>query len=331
MNDHSSHEAGRGKPTNESRASATHGDTVVVLGAQGMLHGSSAQALEGVLRRLPGVHQVEASPVSDSVTVVFDAGTVRQGEIERAINECGYHCRGEVVPAHVCVPAPPEGQSPAAEGHAHAAPAGTTASMAHMAHEMGHGAGMTMDQMVRDMRNRFWVTLVLGALVTLYSPMGSTVFRVTPPAPFGLSSEILMFVLATPAVVWGGQMFFVGAWRALRRRTLDMSVLVALSVGAGYLFSVAATFVFRGEVFYEAAVVLLAFILFGHWMEMRARGSLECDSRLARSRAPADDRGARGPRDRGGDLRGRCGRHGADSPRRQDSGRWSSHHRRVDR
>lgn len=66
-------------------------------------------------------------------------------------------------------------------------------------------------------------------------------------------------------------MFFVGAYRALKRRTLDMSVFVALSVGAGYLFSVAATFLSRGEVFYEASVVLLAFILFGHWMEMRAR------------------------------------------------------------
>ncbi len=66
-------------------------------------------------------------------------------------------------------------------------------------------------------------------------------------------------------------MFFVGAYRALRHRTLDMSVLVALSVGSGYLFSVAATFLFRGEVFYEASVVLLAFVLFGHWLEMRAR------------------------------------------------------------
>jgi Cu2+-exporting ATPase len=65
--------------------------------------------------------------------------------------------------------------------------------------------------------------------------------------------------------------FFVGAYRALRHRVLDMSVLVALSVGAGYLFSVAATFIFHGDVFYEASVVLLTFVLFGHWMEMRAR------------------------------------------------------------
>jgi Cu2+-exporting ATPase len=72
-------------------------------------------------------------------------------------------------------------------------------------------------------------------------------------------------------VLWSGQIFFVGAYRALRHRVLDMSVLVALSVGTGYLFSVAATFFFSGEVFYEASVVLLTFVLFGHWMEMRAR------------------------------------------------------------
>jgi Cu2+-exporting ATPase len=143
--------------------------------------------------------------------------------------------------------------------------------MAQMAHEMGHGAGMGMDAMVRDMRKRFLVTLVLGILVTLYSPMGTRLIGLELRAPLGLSNDMLTFFLATPAVLWGGQMFFVGAWRALRRRTLDMSVLVALSVGAGYLFSVAATFLFKGEVFYEAAVVLLTFILFGHWMEMRAR------------------------------------------------------------
>ena len=222
----------------------------VVLEAGGMLQGSAAPALTSVLRRIPGVHRAEANYMSDSATVAFDDHVVSQQTIERAIRACGYHCRGEVVPAHVCAP---------------------SAEVTQMAHEMGHGAGMSMAGMVRDMRNRFWVVLVLGIAVTLYSPLGTEVFGLRLRAPFGLSNNVLMFLLATPAVLWGGQMFFVGAWRAVTRRTLDMSVLVALSVGAGYLFSVAATFVFRSEVFYEAAVVLLAFILFGHWMEMRAR------------------------------------------------------------
>jgi Cu2+-exporting ATPase len=145
---------------------------------------------------------------------------------------------------------------------------------------------MTMEQMVRDMRNRFWVVLVLGLAVTLYSPLASQVFSIELAAPFGISKDLVMFLLATPAVLWGGQMFFVGAWRALRHRTLDMSVLVAVSVGAGYLFSVAATFLFKGEVFYEAAVVLLAFILFGHWMEMRARAGASSAIRALLDLAP---------------------------------------------
>jgi Cu2+-exporting ATPase len=49
-----------------------------------------------------------------------------------------------------------------------------------------------------------------------------------------------------------------------------MAVLVVLSVGTGYLFSVGATFFFKGDQFYEASAVLLAFVLLGHWLEMRA-------------------------------------------------------------
>jgi Cu2+-exporting ATPase len=251
----------------------------VVLEAVGLLHGSSAPALETFLRRQSGVHHVEANYLNGSVTVGFDEARVTQAELERLIKQCGLHCRGEIVPAHLCADAPglaPHHGPPAPpQEHAgHAMPAGAGAAageMAQMSHEMGHGGGMSMEGMVRDMRRRFWVVLVLGIVVTLYSPIGTDVLGISLRAPFGLSNDLLSFIFATPAVLWGGQMFFVGAYRALRRRVLDMSVLVALSVGAGYVFSVAATFLFQGEVFYEAAVVLLAFILFGHWMEMRAR------------------------------------------------------------
>ena len=140
-----------------------------------------------------------------------------------------------------------------------------------MAHEMGHGGSMSMEGMVRDMRNRFYVTFLLAIPVFLYSPLFTDVFKIQLPLPFGLSNEILSFLLATPAVLYGGWVFYIGAWRGLQNRVLNMAVLVTLSVLAGYIFSVAATFFFEGEVFYEAAVLLLTFVLFGHWMEMRAR------------------------------------------------------------
>jgi Cu2+-exporting ATPase len=177
-------------------------------------------------------------------------------------------------------PAPASGGGMSAHpGHAipmskddeHAGHKMAAGEMETMAHEMGHGGGMGMEGMVRDMRNRFYVTFLLAIPVFLYSPLFTQYFKIQLPLPFGLSNEVISFILATPAVLYGGWVFYIGAWRGLKNRVLNMAVLITLSVLAGYLFSVAATFIFHGEVFYEAAVLLLTFVLFGHWMEMRAR------------------------------------------------------------
>ena len=160
---------------------------------------------------------------------------------------------------------------PTAKADEHAGHATTAGEMEAMAHEMGHGGGMSMEGMVRDMRNRFLVSFILAIPVFLYSPLFTDYFNIQLPLPFGLSNEVLSFLLTTPAVLYGGWVFYIGAWRGLKNGVLNMAVLVTLSVLAGYIFSVAATFFFEGEVFYEAAVLLLAFVLFGHWMEMRAR------------------------------------------------------------
>ncbi len=258
-----------------------------VFEAGGLLRGSSAAGLQEFLRRQAGVHDAEANPVSQTVTVHYDQAVLTPDDIRTLIERFGCSCGGEVVPCHLCRDEQPavigstvahgaEHAPPPDEhaGHAMAAPvAGAPAEgeMAQMGHAMGHGGGMSMDDMVRDMRNRFLAALALAIPVTLYSPLGTDVFGIRLPIPFGMDPRILLFLLSTPAVLWSGQIFFVGAWRALRNRTLDMSVLVALSVGSGYLFSVTATFLYESEVFYEAAVVLLAFVLFGHWLEMRAR------------------------------------------------------------
>jgi Cu2+-exporting ATPase len=160
------------------------------------------------------------------------------------------------------------------------------AGQAAMAHEMGHEEGMSMETMVRDMQRRFIVALVFAIPVFIYSPLFTQVFQVQAPLPFGASNELISFVLATPAVLYGGWVFYVGAWRALNNRVLNMAVLVSLSVLAGYLFSVGATFFFKSEVFYEAASLLLVFVLFGHLMEMRARAGTSQAIRTLMNLAP---------------------------------------------
>ena len=152
------------------------------------------------------------------------------------------------------------------------------------AHEMGHGAGMDMQAMVRDMRNRFWICLAFAVPIFIYSPMGG---MFAPPAPpFGLPLNVWLFLLASGAVLYPGWPFVVAAWRAVKNGVLNMAVLVVLSVGTGYLFSVGATFFFGGAQFYEAVAVLLVFILLGHWLEMRARAGASAAIRSLLDLAP---------------------------------------------
>ena len=92
-----------------------------------------------------------------------------------------------------------------------------------------------------------------------------------PAVLFGLDMELWQFLLSLPIVLYASSIFFTGA-AALRARTLDMMVLVAVAIGIGWVYSVAATFFIEGEVFYEAAAMLASFVLLGHWFEMRARG-----------------------------------------------------------
>jgi Cu2+-exporting ATPase len=234
----------------------------------GDLHYASEKAVvERVLSGQPGVVEVEANPVAQSATVSFDPAATSVEELRRWVEECGYHCAGRSVPGHVCDPLAEEGRD--APAHDHAA-----AERAEQAHGHGHGghAGMSMAEMVRDMRNRFLVAALFAIPIALWSPVGEFLFGSTPPTPFGIGDDLWRFFLSVPVIFYSSWIFFRGAYVALRARTLDMMVLVAVAIGTGWVYSVAATFWIEGDVFYEAAAFLAAFVLLGHWFEMRARG-----------------------------------------------------------
>ena len=144
-----------------------------------------------------------------------------------------------------------------------------------------------MDAMIRDMRNRFLVALILSIPITLWSPIGREVIGFEVPAPFGLRDDVFMLILSLPVIFYSAWIFFDGAYRALRAKTLDMMVLVAVGVGAGWLYSLAVTLTGGGEVFYEAATVLATFVLLGHWVEMRARGGANDAIRTLLELAPS--------------------------------------------
>jgi len=241
-----------------------------VLDVHGLNWASSTAVVEATLLRRPGVRSVEANAVNQTATVGYDPATTSVAELARWVQECGFHCAGRSVPNHVCDPMSEPNHDTAGAQHAHDAAPGRTPQET-MGHGGGH-AGMSMDHMVRDMRNRFLVALALSIPIMLWSPMGRDMFGFTVPTPFGLRDDVFTLLLSLPVVFYSAWIFFDGAWRALRARTLDMMVLVAVAVGAGWLYSLGVTLTGGGEVFYEAASVLTTFVLLGHWFEMRARG-----------------------------------------------------------
>jgi Cu2+-exporting ATPase len=252
------------------------GSARAVLEVRGLQWATEKAVVETVLGRRPGVIGVDANPVAQTATIVYDPAATSVAELTGWIRDCGYHCAGRSVPEQVCDPLLEPGDHPAA-GPAGPAPAGDE----HEAHTMrapqelmGHGghAVMSMDDMVRDMRNRFLVAAIFSVPILLWSPIGRDVLGFDADAPFGLRDDVWSLLLSLPVIVYSCSIFFSGAVTALRVRTLDMMVLVAVAVGAGWLYSVGVTLTGGGEVFYEAATVLAAFVLLGHWFEMRARG-----------------------------------------------------------
>ncbi len=144
--------------------------------------------------------------------------------------------------------------------------------MSKMSH-MNHEAAMTNPQMAKqmeaDMRRRFWIAFLLSVPIFLYSPVGAAIVGSQIPSPIPINW--LLFLLTTPVVFWSGSIFITGTYYSLKSRKLNMSVLIATGVLAAYLFSVLLTFTVGGETFYEAAALLVTFVLFGHWLEMKSR------------------------------------------------------------
>src|SRR3989449_672959 len=131
-------------------------------------------------------------------------------------------------------------------------------------------AGREMARLMElDIRQKFFFALILSIPIILYSPLGKLIFGSQPPAPIPV--PWILFLLTTPVFFYSGWIFLYSSVKALQSRTLNMSVLIAVGITAAYSFSVLLTILQSADSYYEAAALLVTFVLFGHWMEMRSR------------------------------------------------------------
>jgi P-type Cu2+ transporter len=127
--------------------------------------------------------------------------------------------------------------------------------------------------MATDMLRRFIVSALLGVPVVLYSPLGAALVGHPLGSLLGLSGAAVSLSLTSIVVWWGAWPFLSSAASSLRHGELTMMTLIATGVLVSYLYSVAVTLGLAGEPFYDAAVMLTAFSLLGHWLEMRSRAA----------------------------------------------------------
>jgi Cu+-exporting ATPase len=120
-----------------------------------------------------------------------------------------------------------------------------------------------------DMRRRFWLSLPLAAALL------ALMF-------FGVHQPWIEFALATPVVLWTGRPLFARGWASLVNRSLNMFTLIAIGTVTAYVYSAVATIapgIFPESmrehgtvpVYFEASAVIVALVLLGQVLELRAR------------------------------------------------------------
>ena len=131
-------------------------------------------------------------------------------------------------------------------------------------------AGREMAKMMEiDIRTKFFFSLILSIPIIAYSPVGVRLLGLQLPTP--IPASWLLLILTTPVFFYGGWIFLYSSYFALKKRMLNMAVLIAVGITAAYAFSVVLTITGAEDSFYEAAALLITFVLFGHWMEMKSR------------------------------------------------------------
>lgn len=221
-----------------------HESEIIKLNIRDYISPECSCKIEDMVSRVPHVLESTFDPVTNLLSVKAHRGMVTPKDIIEELKECSIRCQ-ERMPAH------------------------EMARKEHEAMKMRKPSGHYHHAMMEaEMKRHFIVAAIFSIPVLILSSSIQEWFHYSLP-----SSTILNYVLVVSAsvvVLYGGFVFYKGSLTAFRLRSLDMNVLVSVALLAGYLYSLGTTFVFTARDFYWEISTLAAFILFGHWMEMKA-------------------------------------------------------------
>jgi P-type Cu+ transporter len=220
----------------------------VVLPISGMTCASCVRRVERALTKVPGVNEANVNLATEKATVSFDAAMTGVEQLREAIKKAGYGAGAIVMP-----------DAPAA--------ASTPVDDADEVDERE----LERSREIRELKRKSLVSLAIGVLMmgAMFLPLDITMEQLAP------------FLLISGAFVqfWAGGIFYKASWAAARHGSTNMNTLVALGTSAAFGYSAfvtlwpeqAADWGFAYHLYFESAVVIIALILLGRWLEARAK------------------------------------------------------------
>ena len=228
----------------------TSGPSEILLPIEGMTCASCVRRVEKALGKVLGVQEVSVNLATGKAQVVFDPAEANLSQLKAAVEKAGYGVGSDLDSS------PPQAASDRASAPA-AAPVD--------AHERAH------QQELDDLRRKWSVSLVagLGMMICMYLPLGIEMAVLAPA----------LLVVATVVQVWAGGVFYRAAWAAAKHGNANMNTLVAVGTSFAYSYSafvtlwpgLAARWGFPYHLYYETAIIIIALILLGRWLEGRAK------------------------------------------------------------
>jgi Cu+-exporting ATPase len=207
---------------------------------------NDARRLEKVLANLEGVLEAQVNYASEKAHVKYVPTIVTQAELRRAVANAGFEAL-EL-----------GGEAEDAEAKARE-------------HEIQEQRRLLLIGLL------FTVPLFLFAMARDFGLLPAMFYEMAPmegmaaaPAPW---TNWLMLALAAPVQFYVGWQYYVGAFKALRNRSANMDVLIAMGSSAAFFYSLPITFgLLAGHVYYETAAVIITLIKLGKFLEARAKG-----------------------------------------------------------
>jgi Cu+-exporting ATPase len=264
----------------------------------GMTCTTCAATIEKGLKETPGVEQANVSFASEKASVEYDPSRVDLTKIKNTISQLGYgvatkksifpvggmtcaSCVARVEEALSSVPGVVSANvNLASEKATVEYTDGTSiADLKQAVKDAGYELGSEAETLedvsaasqreLRGIRNRFIVAAILASSIMALMWI-----------PSFAGKPYLLWALATPVQFWAGWRFYLGAWGALRHKTADMNMLVAVGTSAAYFYSMIAV-LFPGlfaaagvelGLYFDTSAMIITLILLGRFLETRARG-----------------------------------------------------------